>query len=172
MMLHLGHACINNAKINNTFIFNSEDLHIVMPMHNLLEYSNNYSMTPGTLRNYYRDKVNDGDNDNDAAASYRIFNNKRATSKCFQYKTELKGSTPDNSSRLDTKVVIPLKYFSNCWKLIDLLSINCEIECGFPRSRNFVISEISRTAAVAGNLGANLAFPTREATLEREQYFK
>ena len=83
MMLHLGHACINNAKINNTFIFNSEDLHIVMPMHNLLEYSNNYSMTPGTLRNYYRDKVNDGDNDNAAAANYRIFNNKRATSKCF-----------------------------------------------------------------------------------------
>ena len=34
-------SCI--SKINNTlFIYNTEDLDIVMPMYNLLEYSNNY----------------------------------------------------------------------------------------------------------------------------------
>ena len=33
------------SKINNAFIDNSEDLDIVMPMYNLLEYSDNYSMT-------------------------------------------------------------------------------------------------------------------------------
>ena len=30
----------------------TEDLDIVMPEYNLLEYSNNYSMTPGSLWNY------------------------------------------------------------------------------------------------------------------------
>ena len=36
-------SCI--LKINNTFIDNTEDLDIVMPMYNLLQYSQNYSMT-------------------------------------------------------------------------------------------------------------------------------
>ena len=39
-------------KINNTFIENAEDLDIVIPMYDLLEYSGNYSMTLGRLRNY------------------------------------------------------------------------------------------------------------------------
>ena len=36
-------SCI--SKINNTFIDNAEDLDIVMPMYNPLQYSDNYSMT-------------------------------------------------------------------------------------------------------------------------------
>ena len=33
-----------------------------MPMHNLLEYSNNCSMTSGNLWTYYRDEINDDEN--------------------------------------------------------------------------------------------------------------
>ena len=51
-MLHLGHAY---QKINNIFIDNAEDLNIAKPMYNLLECSNNYSMTSRSLWNYYRD---------------------------------------------------------------------------------------------------------------------
>ena len=40
-------SCI--SKINNTLIENAEDLDIVMLMYNLLEYSNNFSMTSGSL---------------------------------------------------------------------------------------------------------------------------
>ena len=40
------------SKINNTFIDNAEDLDIVILMYNLLEYSDNFSMTPGSLWNY------------------------------------------------------------------------------------------------------------------------
>ena len=40
-------SCI--SKINSTLIDNAEDLDIVMPMHNLLGYSQNYSMTSGSL---------------------------------------------------------------------------------------------------------------------------
>ena len=41
-----------------------------MPMYNLLEYSNNYSMTTRSLWDYYRDEVNDNANKNNA--NYRI----------------------------------------------------------------------------------------------------
>ena len=40
-------SCI--LKINNTFIDNPEDLDIVIPMYDLLAYSDNYSMTSGRL---------------------------------------------------------------------------------------------------------------------------
>ena len=39
-------------KINNTFINNAEDLGIVIPVYDLLEHSDNYSITPGSLGNY------------------------------------------------------------------------------------------------------------------------
>ena len=45
-------SCI--SKSNNTFIDNGEDLDIAMPMYNLLEFSNNYSMTSGIFWNYYK----------------------------------------------------------------------------------------------------------------------
>ena len=38
-----------------------QDLERVIPMHNLLEYSHNYSMASESVRNYYRDKIDDVD---------------------------------------------------------------------------------------------------------------
>ena len=75
-MLHLDHAY---KKINNTFVDNTDDLHIVMSMYNLLEYSDNYSMTLRSLWNYYRDEIDDNANENNAANN-RIKNNKTITS--------------------------------------------------------------------------------------------
>ena len=121
-------SCI--SKINNTFIGNAEDLDIVMPMYNLLEYSGNYSMTSGSLWNYYRDEINDSANENNCANNYRINNNKTATSKSFEYQTKLIESTPNNNSSLNAEVVVPLKDFSNVWRSLDLPLINCEIELG------------------------------------------
>ena len=46
------------SKINNVLIDNAEDLDIVMPMYNLLEYSKSYSKTTGSLQNYYKDEPN------------------------------------------------------------------------------------------------------------------
>ena len=37
------------SKINNTQIDNAEYIDIVMPMYNLIEYSDNYSKTSGSL---------------------------------------------------------------------------------------------------------------------------
>ena len=47
------------SKINDIKIDNAEDLDVVMPMYNLLEYSKNYRKTTGSLSNYYRDKPSD-----------------------------------------------------------------------------------------------------------------
>ena len=71
-------SCI--SKLNDTFIDNAEYLDIVMRMHNLLEYSENYSMTSGTLSQYYLDKINVA-NDNETIIS-----------KTFAYKTKLMGA--------------------------------------------------------------------------------
>ena len=35
-----------------------------MPMYNLLEYSDNYSMTSESFWNYYKDELNDSANEN------------------------------------------------------------------------------------------------------------
>ena len=48
-------------KVNNTFIDSTKELHIVISIYNLSEYSNNYSMTSGSLWNYYNAHKN---NDN------------------------------------------------------------------------------------------------------------
>ena len=108
-------SCI--SKINNTFIGNVENLDIFMPMYNLLEYSDNYSITSGSLWIYYKDEVN-----NDAG-NYRINNNKIITSKSFEYKRKIIGKMSNNNSKLETEVVVLLKYLSNCWSSI-FLSLN------------------------------------------------
>ena len=47
------------SRINNTEIDNAKDIDIVMPMYNLIEYSDNYSKTSGSLWQYYKDDPND-----------------------------------------------------------------------------------------------------------------
>ena len=46
------------SRINNTDIDNAHDIDIVMPMYNLIEYSENYSKTSGSLWQYYKDDPN------------------------------------------------------------------------------------------------------------------
>ena len=76
-------SCI--SKINNRIINNAEDLNIVIPMYNLLEYGDNNSMTSGSFWNYYRDKVNVDAN----ADNCRIASSKTVTSESFEYKTKI-----------------------------------------------------------------------------------
>ena len=45
------------SKINNTLVNNAEDLDIVMSMNNLLEYSDNYSVTSERLWSYLRENI-------------------------------------------------------------------------------------------------------------------
>ena len=59
-----------------------------MPMYNLLEYIDNYSMVSGSFWNYYRDEVNADVNENDKTNN-NINNNKTTASKSCEYKTKI-----------------------------------------------------------------------------------
>ena len=156
-------SCI--SKFNNTSINNAQDPDITMPMYNLLECAN-YSITSESLWNYYKDKVNYDANENDGI-NYRIINNKTATSKSFDSKTKSIGRTTDNRNRLNTWIVVSLKYLSNSWRSLDLPLINCEIELDFLWSRGSIKSETSRTASAA----TTTTQAAREATEKNIEHF-
>ena len=121
----------NNAPFINTFsiinsvkIDNAEDLDVVMPMYNLLEYSKNYRKTKGSLWNYCRDEP-----------SYPLSSN----SESFKYKTSIQGNTYNvgadepgyDATKVDkneTEIVIPLKHLSNFWRSLKIPLINCKVE--------------------------------------------
>ena len=54
------------SEINNTEIGIAKDIDIVMPMYNLIEYSDNYSKTSGSLWQYYKDEPNDNLTDSES----------------------------------------------------------------------------------------------------------
>ena len=93
-------SCI--SKINNTLIDNAEDLDIVMPMYNLIEYSKNYRKTTGSLWNSYRDEPNSGfDGEGNNRIHYSI-----KDSESFNYKTSITGKLGgDNIEKDDVKLV-------------------------------------------------------------------
>ena len=102
------------SKINGVKTDNTEDLHVVMPMYNLLEYSKKYKKRARSLWNYYRNEPSDLLSTN---------------SESFKYKTSIVGKTPqDNASITNAKVFILLKHLSNFWRALNIPLINCEVE--------------------------------------------
>ena len=109
------------TKINGIKIDNAEDLDVVMPMYNLLEYSKNYKKTTGSLWNYYRDEPNN--NTNNDNITHSILN-----SKSFDYKANFISSVTNNLIKNYVKIVIALKHLNNFWKYLNIILINCEVE--------------------------------------------
>ena len=64
------------SRINNTDIDNAHDMDIVMPMYNLIEYSDNYSKTSGGLWQYYKDDPNNNLADSKSFKS-KVKNNRK-----------------------------------------------------------------------------------------------
>ena len=61
------------SKINGIQVDNAEDLDVVMPMYNLLEYRKNYKKTTGCLWNYYRDEQSDPLSSNSKSFKYKYY---------------------------------------------------------------------------------------------------
>ena len=55
----------SKSEINNAEIDHAKKIDIVMPMYNLIEYSENYSKTSGSLWQYYKDEPNDNSTDSE-----------------------------------------------------------------------------------------------------------
>ena len=115
-------SCI--SKINGELAENAEDLDIVMPMYNLLEYSKNYEKTSGSLFNYYKDEPKE----HTIGAGNNAINISIRNSKSFDYKTKITGSLDaGEDEKEDVKIAIPLKYSGNFWRSLGIPLINYEI---------------------------------------------
>ena len=99
------------SRINNKDIYNAQDIDIVMPMYNLIEYSDNYSKTSGGLWQYYKDDQN----------------NNITQSESFKSKIKITGKTPAAGNTKDVEIIVPLKYLSNFWRTLEMPLINCEV---------------------------------------------
>ena len=91
-----------------------------MPTYNLIEYSNNYSKTSGSLWHYYSDEPFF---DNSTIADFPANNNNSAS---FKFRTRIMGRTGNDGTK-NVKIRVPLKYLSSSWRTLEMLLINCEI---------------------------------------------
>ena len=93
-------------------------------MYNLIEYSDNYTKTSGSLWQYYRDEPNDN----------------LANSQSFKSKIKITGKTPDDGNEKDVEIMVPLKYLGNFWRTLEMPLINCEVSLVLTWSPTCVIT--------------------------------
>ena len=99
-------------------------INIAMHMCSLIEYSDNYSDTSGSLWQFKRDEIiNNAD----------VANNNNASS--FKYKASIIGNTENNGTKNGVKIAVPLKYLSNFWRSL----INCKVELSLKWSENCIL---------------------------------
>ena len=92
-----------DVTINDEYVEKAEDLDIVMPMYNLLEYSDNYQDLAGSLCQFKRDEPPNNNTN--------VVND--TTSLVYESKL-IKGT--DNNNVNNVKLVEPLKYVSNFFR--------------------------------------------------------
>ena len=138
-------SCI--TRINGELIEDADDLDIVMPMYNLLEYSKNYRKTIGSLYNYYRDELTNDGNDNN-------FDNRNlVNSEAFKYKNKITGNTynvdagaqgndVNKNGTQKIELAIPLKYLGNFWRALNIPLTSCEVSLELKSDKNCVITSL------------------------------
>ena len=121
------------SEINNTQIDNAKDIDIVMPMYNLIEYSNNYAKITGSLWQYCKD-IPARNNANNAII---IFSEDNITDS-FKFKSKITGQTGNDGTK-DVEIIVPLKYLSNFCRTLEMPLINCEVNLILTWSSNCVL---------------------------------
>ena len=122
-----------NLEINDEHVDTAENLDIVMPMYNLIEYSDNYQDSSAMLYQYKRDEPPE-----DNAIANLTVNN----SSSFKYKVNLLGNrnVVGGIVRLNVKVVVPLKYLSIFIRSLEMPLINCKIKLNLTWKKECVLS--------------------------------
>ena len=113
------------SEINNTQVDNAKDIDIVMSMYNLIEYSDNYAKTSGSLWQYFRDEPDDDLEDSESCKS----------------KVKVTGKTPNMDNEKDVEIMVPLKYLSNFWRTLEMTLINCGVNLILTWSSTCVITD-------------------------------
>ena len=104
-----------------------------MPMYNLIEYSDNYSDTSGSLWDFKRDEIVNNAN---------VTNDDNAPS--FKYKASNIGNTENNETKDGVKIAVPLKYLSNFWTSLGMSSIDCKVELSLKWMENCVFTTAAK----------------------------
>ena len=126
-----------NLEINDEHVDTAENLDIVMPMYNLIEYSDNYQDSSATLYQYKRDEPPEDDAVADLTAN---------NSDSLKYKIKLLGNVTEVAGdaagvrRLNVKVIVPLKYLSNFFRSLEMPLINCKIKLNLTWKKECVLS--------------------------------
>ena len=145
-------SCI--TRINGELIEDADGLDIVMPMYNLLEYSKNYRKTTGSLYNYYRDELTNDNNNNFA-------NRNIVHSNAFKYKNKIIGNTynvdaaaaghdANKNATQEVEIAIPLKYFGNFWRALNIPLISCKVSFELKWNKNCIITSLKERQVDAG----------------------
>ena len=123
LLLHVHCALFTNCmiKIKNTQVDHAQDIDLVMPMYNLIEYSDIYQKTLGSLWQYCRDKPALYNNNN-----VIDFTADKNNSISFKIKQQIKRQTGNGGMKY-VKIMVPLKYLNNFWRTLEMPLINCEI---------------------------------------------
>ena len=116
-----------------------------MTIFNLIEYSDNYSDTSGSLWGFKRDEITNNAN---------VTNDDNAPS--FKYKVNLITNTEADGTKKGVKIAAPLKYLSNFCKSLEIPLINCRVELSLRWIENCVLTtaEIGANANATGADGA------------------
>ena len=114
-------SCI--SRIDNTQIDDAQYIDVVMPMYDLIEYSNNYSKTSGISFQFCRDEPATNINNNNI--EFVGLSGANLTDS-FNLKVKLTGQSGDNGTK-NVEIMVPLKYLSNFWRTLEMPLINCEI---------------------------------------------
>ena len=133
-----------HLEIIDEHVDTAENLDIVMPMYNLIEYSDNYQDLSATLYQYKRDELPE----DNAVADLTADN-----SDSFKYKIKLLvninqlAADAARVERLNVKVVVPLKYLSNFFRSLEMPLINCKIKLNLTWKKECVLSTLDDDAA-------------------------
>ena len=127
------------SEMNNTQVDDANDIDLVMPNYNLIEYSDIYSKTSRSLRQYYRDEP--ALDDNDAITHFLADNNNSIS---LKIKEKLTRQTGINGTK-DIEIMVPLKYLSNFWRTLEMSLINCEISLMLTWSKEYILVACAAT---------------------------
>ena len=127
------------SKINGIKVDNAEDLEVVLPMYNLLEYSKNYRKATGSLWNYYRDEPSNPLSSNSESFKHKT----RITENTYNACAGEAGYDANKVGKNETEVVISLKHLSNFWRSLNIPLINCEVELILAWSKNCVLFDMT-----------------------------
>ena len=120
------------SEINDTPVDNAKDLDIVIPMYNLIEYSDNYSKTSGSVWQNCKD-ILAVDNNN---AIVKFTDNNLTDS--FNFKVKMTGQTVNDGTK-NVEIMVQIKYLSNFWRTLEMFLINCEVNIILTWSENCII---------------------------------